>query len=213
MRFFKTITALLLCATMLFSFTACMNEESKALVGTWEAEFDIANYLNAAIDDEMEEYGQFFNVDELVMTLTIEYLENGKYKMTVDADKFAEECAALAPEFAESFKETHKYISDTMGIPVSVLLDEAGKSYEEMAEDFVGTLDPEAMAEALSMSGKFKADGGKLYRSNSVDEKISKDSYETYELSEDGTLIVTSYVGDDADSNPFVYPMTFEKIK
>ena len=44
-----------------------------------------------------------------------------------------------------------------------------------------------------------------------VDERVDKESYETYELTGDGVITVTGYVGDDADSNPFVYPMTFKR--
>ena len=213
MKALKYIIITLICAAVLFSLSACMNNESKALVGAWEAEFDIAEYLNAAIDDEMGEYAQFFHADSLVMTLNVSYADDGTYKMQVDSEKFAEECAGLVSVYSEGYKNAYAYISENTGTSVQELLNNAGKSYEEMAEEFASSLDPEAMAEALSMSGKFKAKDGKLYRSNSVDEKISKDSYETYELSEDGTLIVTGYVGEDADSNPFVYPMVFEKIK
>ncbi len=213
MKIIKIIAAVLLCAAMLFSFTACMNKESAALVGTWEAEFDIAQYLNAAIDDEMDAYAQYFHVEELVMLLTVTYYDNGTYGMSVDADAFAKECESLVDEYTEGYEKAYQYISEETGVSVDVLLDEEGKTYEEMAEDFVATLDPGAMAEALSMTGEFKAEDGRLYRSNSADEKISKDSYETYELTEDGKLTVTGYVGEDADSNPFTYPMVFSKTK
>ncbi len=213
MKHTKIIISILLSAVMLFSFTACMNEDSKKLIGTWEAEFDISPYLNAAFDDQMEEHASFFYTEDMFMTLSITYSEDGTYTMAVDSDKFKEECEKLIPFFTEGLKKTHLAISEEFGIPVETLLDEAGKTYEEMAEGMVSSLDPKAMADELKMTGNFKASGGKLFRSSSLDAKTDKSLYESYELVDDNTLKVTSYTGADSDSNPFTYPMEFKKVK
>ena len=86
MKTIKYIGAVLLCAVILFSLAACTNKESVALVGTWETEFDISEYLNAAIDEEMGDYAQFFRADELPMTLKVRYSEDETYEMWVDTD-------------------------------------------------------------------------------------------------------------------------------
>ncbi len=211
MKTIKYIGAVLLCAVMLFSLAACTNRESLALVGTWEAEFDISEYLNAAIDEEMGEYAQFFRADKLPMALKVRYSEDETYEMWVDTDAFMKECEDLIPAYTEGYRKAYEYIAAQSGTSVEALLGEAGKTFDEMAGEFVASLDPEAMAEALHMKGLYSAKDGKLYRSNSLDERVDKESYEMYELTEDGVLTVTEYVGDDADSNPFVYPMTFKR--
>ncbi len=211
MKTVKYIGAVLLCAVMLFSLAACTNKESVALVGTWETEFDISEYLNAAIDEEMGDYAQFFRADELPMTLKVRYSEDETYEMWVDTDAFVKECEKLIPAYTDGYRKAYEYIAAQSGTSVEALLGEAGKTFDEMAGEFVSSLDPEAMAEALHMKGLYRAQGGKLYRSNSLDERVDKERYETYELTGDGVITVTGYVGDDADSNPFVYPMTFKR--
>ena len=76
MKTVKYILAVLMCAVILFSFSACTNRDSVELVGTWETEFDISEYLNAAIEDEMDEFAQFFRTDKLTMVLTVIYSED-----------------------------------------------------------------------------------------------------------------------------------------
>ena len=211
MKTVKYILAVLVCSAMMFSFTACTNRDSVELVGTWEAEFDISEYLNAAIEDKMDEFAQFFRIDKLTMVLTVIYSEDETYEMYVDADAFEEELESLIPAYTEGYKKAYEYVAGQNGTSADALLSETGKTYEEMARDFVGALDPEAMAEALHMKGLYFARDGKIYRSNSFDEKVNRERWETYELTEEGILTVNEYVGDDADSNPFVYPMTFKR--
>ena len=211
MKTVKYILAVLMCGVMLFSFSACTNRDSVELVGTWEAEFDISEYLNAAIDEEMGDYAQFFRTDKLTMVLTVIYSEDETYEMYVDADAFEEELKSLIPAYTEGYKRAYKYVAEQNDTTPEALLSETGKTYEEMARDFVGALDPEAMAEALHMKGLYFARDGKIFRSNSFDEKVNRERWETYGLTEEGILTVNEYVGDDADSNPFVYPMTFKR--
>lgn len=212
MKTARLTAALLLCAVMLLTLTSCLNAESKKFIGTWESEFDIAEYINAAISETMGEYAEYYHTDSLVMVLRISYYDDGMYIMTVDSELFAKECAKLVPAFTEGVRKTYEDIAGDRATTAEALLAEVGKTYDEIARDTVSALNAEGMADVMKRAGKFKADGERLYMSGNINEAIGS-SYETYRFTDDGGLILTGYVGDNTDGNPFTYPMEFTKVK
>jgi len=104
-----------------------------------------------------------------------------------------------------------------LGMSLDDLLAASGMTMEDMmslvtealeGQDLVGELVEKAKTE-----GKYKAENGKLFNNNSVDEEIDESVYDTYTLDGDVLTLTATFGGDedDADMMKSVYPIILKK--
>ncbi len=212
----KRILSLILALVMVLTLAGCSSDKD-ALVGKWVGVMDLADalnsYLAAALDAELMSY---FTLSSFDVKLVFTFREDDTYSLTVDE--------SAMPKTLETFKNDLrggmvKYMEDMIaaeGYEMSVdeFLAFAGTSVDDLMEQAF----PESMMDQLveemtagvNSEGKFKANDGKLFMTDSASEDINDTMYDNYTLEGDTLTLVTTT--DDMDEfTAAMYPMVFHK--
>jgi len=205
----KKILCVILTLTILMTvLTSCGNDER--LIGTWETKIDLTDSISQGIAED-EELAQYIHIEGFLVTVLFTFRDDGTYTIKVDEDGFSEAYAGLALTYASGLRA---YLSDVLeaqgsDMTVDEVVEKSGTTLEEMAAD---SLDMEAYKEAflsVETEGNYKTSGDKLYTTDSLDAKVSKNVYDTYAFSEDGSLKFLEAFG--GETTGLEYPVTLTK--
>lgn len=189
----------------------CSGSKGAQIIGSWETTIDATEIMKQAVsDEEMSEYIDFGDCN-LKMVYT--FNEDGTYKATPDE--------AATKETFSNMKETYingitKYFEaqiakSSLSVSVEELMAESGTSIDELAEKALGDEAVKNLIDSSTVEGKYEVKDGKLYTTESMDEDIDENKYETYEMSKDELKILES-IGDDNGENGIDYPIIFNRI-
>lgn len=190
--------ALLLAAALL---TGCGSSEAemKKLVGVWTMAYDISGDILDGLDDGLEEY---FDFEGISLGLTLRLSEDGTYTLGVEQPELDRLLEALKPVFRDGTIAYTQAMIAAAGLDMTSeeILQQSGSSLDALVDEMLSGTETalDEMADELSVSGKWKAAGGKLYTTESMDDELDESSYERYELDGD-TLTVFSNTGDGQD--------------
>lgn len=189
----------------------CSGSKEEQIIGSWETTIDATEIMKQAVSDkEMSEYIDF---GECSLKMVYTFNEDGTYKAAPDE--------AATKEIFSNIKETYiagitKYFEvqiaeSSLSISVDELMAESGTSIDELAEKALGDEAVKKIIDSSTVEGKYEVKDGKLYTTESMDEDIDENKYETYELSKDELKILES-IGDDNGENGIDYPIIFNRI-
>ena len=227
----KKIVALLLAAVMMLSLSACGKPD---IQGVYSAELDITDIIAESFDEGADMGEGMPSIREYLGTVSItmicEFNEDGTYSQYTDmqsAKRAMESFNAAAVKYLDDMvflllKEeialqgqivnSREDIEGLIGMSWDDLFVTALGTDIETAVDelFEEALPIEVFDEDLKREGKYKAEKGKLYRSDSLSESVGS-GYETYELDGDTVVLTGGYNVMTIDE--IVYPVTLVKVK
>ncbi len=211
----KIIVSLFLVAAILLSMTGCSSDQ-KALVGQWEADIDCTDALEAEIQSSLEEEMiPYFNLSSFSMRMRLTFREDGTYSMDVDESSMQETAKIFRKDLIATMEAYMKDVAEENGIAWEDFLSMVGGSMEELMQEILPDSDMDDMVrevlETTSKSGKYKAQNGKLYMTDSASTDISDNMYDEYVLKGDTLTLVTSTENME-EFEAALYPMVFHRV-
>ena len=217
-RLMKWIGALLVLSLML-SMVGCTDKKDNdgdssktTIVGKWESEWDLSKAMEQMLaDEEME-----MKLENLKLTVFIEFKDDKTYEMTVDEDS-AED---MMKAFLDQYKVVVKKVMEDSAKEYNMTLDDmlaltGYNSFDAYWDAIKKDMDMDDLVDemAVEAKGQYKYEDGKLYMSDDEDDEIDKDEYTVVEL-EGKTMKWTKVVGADEEEESMVkelLPLTFKK--
>lgn len=210
----KKNIARILCLIMVLSVVLCgCSEEKNELLGTWTGDMDLSEALNASMALEGSGMEDYFNFTGFTVELTMVFNEDGTYSMSVSEESVSAAFDTIIAQLSDGMTQYIEDLLEAEGLDMTVeeFLELGGISIDDLiAEAFTEEMLTEVVA-AFEASGQYKAEGGKLYTSSSVDEAISENAYDSYSIS--GTTLTIEIVnaGDD-ELAQYLSSMVLEKV-
>ena len=176
------------------SLSACKNDTDD-ITGSWVAAIDYAEAINAGISsvDGAALMKDYFQVDHFILTTTFTFMENGTYRITYDEDSIANAVQDMKKDLKNGF---NRYLADQIrlqGLQMTVAeylaaqhlsLDSLINSIftKQVTDDLLSSI-------AEKTTGNYLVKDGKIFLTNDINQEISEDSYDNYEL-RDNTLVL-----------------------
>lgn len=209
----KKILSLALSALLLVALLAGCGggTAEKGIAGSWAADVDMTEYLNAALSAE-EDLGKYLTLDSFTIKLLADFNEDGTYSMKGDPDSAKAAMDGLKEQTKAAVTAYMEDMIKEQGLDMSLdeLLEASGMSMDDLVDQMDQAYSTEDLLGDLTMEGKYLYEEGKLALSDSLDEEADLSTYEAVELDGD-TLTLTG--GDDADSDfAGLYPVVFERV-
>ena len=227
----KKLLSLILALGLALSLIGC-GSKGPEILGTYDTTINLKDMLveeiNAGMDMATEtsltDYMSDFN-----MVVVSEFSEDGTYKQYVDMDQFTASYEQFKTEVTAYMKDMLAEVlivsladSGVVVETVEELESALGMTYEEIIqmslgmdlESFVNlamdeSVNLEEMSEEATSEGKYKAEDGKLYMSDSLDTEIDESAYELYTIEGD---VVTITEGVNIEADEYIdYPFELNK--
>ena len=190
----KILVLLLSVLFILTAFSACGSgkKDAEKFVGTWKAEISMDETLNKeAAGDDMGKYMKF---EGCSIAVFYTFDADGTYSVKVDRETVEDCLTRIYEAFGKGATEYLEEEVKNLGLDITLddFLSFSGVTMDELLDGAM-----EAMAEVIEenirefeITGKWEAENGKLYSTESVDEKIDKSEYDLYELNGDELKIL-----------------------
>ena len=169
-------------------------------VGTWETTVDLTDSINK----EIESVG--VAIDEFEITLVYTFNIDGTYKAEPDMDALENSFNALIDQLVDEMEK----VVQGYGMSVADYEAQAGISLRDAVKATYNQEMLDTLADGMTSEGNFKAEDGKLFMSDGLENGIDEEIYETYEMDGDEFRLLTA-VGQNVDES--IYPMIFKKVK
>ena len=212
------IVGILLIVSMLLAFAGCGNSKSgdkEQFVGTWKAELDMTDLFNEGLKQEIaqedEEMASYFDIEHFGFTVIFKFNEDDTYTTEIDDASLNASMDAMKACVRDGMMAYFEDMIAEYELDMSVedMLEASGISIEDIIEEGLSAdMFDDVLAE-LEMHGNWKAENGKLYTTETVNDKIDKNSYELYEITSEG--IKLSLV-DPTEDETGIFPMLLKKV-
>jgi len=207
----KKIIALSLCLILALSLCACGGSK-KELTGKWTTNINMAKVFNdemAAADPTMAEY---MSLDTFDLPLVLELKADGTYTMTVDPAAMEESMGKLVQAMSTGLEAYFAAVFAEQGLEMDVheALEAMGMDLDALVEELSAELTSEEMFDSFTTEGKYKAEKGRLYLTESMDEVINPAIYNTYTLDGD-TLTLEQGTEELEDGMEIMFPMVLTR--
>ena len=179
----KKILKCAICLILVFStFMLCGCDDSKSLVGEYEAQRDYAALFNYIMNESAEE--NTLKVMSLKAVEKISFNEDGTYKVAVEENEIENVKRNAREQLRTALVSYYvKLIADSgLNVTADQYLASVGTSFEDLLREMKIEETVEKMFSTSCFEGRYKANKGRLYRSNSLDTTYDKKVYETYTL-------------------------------
>lgn len=217
-RLMKWIGALLVLCLML-AMVGCTDKKDNdgdssktTIVGKWESEWDLSKAMEQMLaDEEME-----MKLENLKLTVFIEFKDDKTYEMTVDEDSAEDMMKAFLDQYKVVVKKVMEDSAKEYNMTLNDMLALTGyNSFDAYWDAIKKDMDMDDLVDemAVEAKGQYKYEDGKLYMSDDEDDEIDKDEYTVVEL-EGKTMKWTKVVGADEEEESMVkelLPLTFKK--
>lgn len=212
----KKKIALLLSIVLMLSVVLCAcstQTEKDKLVGTWKTTVNMADAFNEemATEPEMAEY---LTLESFDIGFILVFNEDDTYSLTVDSEIMDASVEKLGQDLTDGLLRYFADVLAAQGVEMDVedALTTMGISLEGLVEEMKAEAFSEESYSEMNAAGKFKAEDGKLYLSDSVDAEVDTADYNTYTLDGD-TLTLEAGTEPDDDMVAYMYPMTLTRVK
>jgi len=207
----KKIIALSLCLILALSLCACGGAKED-LTGKWTTNINMAKVFNdemAAADPTMAEY---MSLDTFDLPLVLELKADGTYTMTVDPAAMEESMGKLVQAMSTGLEAYFAAVFAEQGLEMDVheALEAMGMDLDALVEELSAELTSEEMFDSFTTEGKYKAEKGRLYLTESMDEVINPAIYNTYTLDGD-TLTLEQGTEELEDGMEIMFPMVLTR--
>lgn len=215
----KKLLALLLAMVMVLSMAACSDSEDKdgeeTIVGTWQCEIDMSNYMNEYFASSGTGYEDYMKFEDLTVVVLMTFEEDGTAIGSLDESSVDALAANLQQTFTDGMLKIveEQLTQSNPGMTLEEALEASGLSKDELLEQIGGLIDTDYMIESLMGSftheGDYTVDGDRLYRYE------DEEKYDVFELDGDTLTLLEcggSDSGDDAVMVEEFYPMVFTRV-
>lgn len=217
----KKITSMvLLLCILLTTFSGC-NSDAKDIIGSWTADINYAAAVNAGIysADGMEDMGDYFKFDEFYLTTTFTFLEDGTYKVELDALSVFNAVKGIRGHMEAGMQE---YIQDEirkagLNISASSYLGMLGLNWTTLGEMLFSDYTMGKVAEELSKgsAGHYRVEKGKLYMTENLETELGEDNYDTYSLDGDTLTLLECHCQQEEileNVTKELYPVILKRV-
>ena len=211
----KKIISLLLCVVLAVSMMAVLSGCGGAkedVTGKWEAEVNMAEILNKSVAQADASMEEIINFKDFTLKINLDLNKDGTYKMYCDEEVAAKAFVGLKAEFKDMMVAYLEKSIEDAGLDMSVedMLAMTGMNLDDIIEEaFTEDLIDEMVDEMYS-EGQYKAEDGKFYTSDDIDEKPAA-AAEAYTL-EGNKLSLMGLSGQDNELYDLIYPLTFKRV-
>lgn len=199
MKKLSKVLVLVMAVTMLLAMCSCAVDPQKAIVATWEWEFDATEVMNEQLADQL---GDDLEVDaELIIPIVISFDEDGEGEFAVDEDKFAEPFEKYLEAVVDVAVEAMYKQMEDMGMSRdeidSQFEDAYGSSVQEFMESSMEELNIEDLLGEMSMDFYWEIDEDLLLIAENEDD-LSEDNALKFEI-KGNKMIINDMEGDVFD--------------
>lgn len=181
-------------------------EETPVLVGEWEAKIDMSDYMS---DQMYYEMGMDIDVEDYIVTMTIEFYEDGTYEADMDASEAEDAMVGIMdqmwPMLVEMYAEQYGMSYEEM---------EAGLEAEGMTKDvLMADMDLQSgIDEEFEdfAEGEWILDGDELYMAPRKPEKTEPIEIE-FDGNDEFSIVGGEFTGDE-DLDEYIMPIVFERV-
>lgn len=187
--------------------TTLPEEEESLLVGKWEGQIDMSDYIS---DRVYESSHVDMNFEACMVEIKATFEEDGSYKVNLKCD-FDEAINNLDEEFINTVMEVTAEASEMTLAQLERALKADGITKEEFAKEFadvlLGAMYEEIKEYEKDMKGKWLLEDDELY----LDKKDPEDADPFIITLEDETFTVTEITDDDEDIGDYFLPLVFTR--
>ena len=206
---------------MALTMSGCAGDDKKIL-GTWKAEIDYTEALNAGIRsaEGMKDIAKYFQADSFILTTTFTFRDDGTYTVSIDDASAENALKTIRSIVYGGFRRYLQYQVDMSGLPISVseYLNLLGISMSELVD---GALTDEVKKELLDEmvnphTGNYRVADGKIYMTEEVDEELTEENYDTYELDGDTLTLLECHCKQEEgfeDIAQSIYPVVLTRTE
>ena len=212
----KKIISLLLCVVLAVSMMAVLSGCGGAkedITGKWEAEVNMAEAINQSVAGADASMAEIINFKDFTLKIELELNKDGTYKMYCDEASATKAFANLKVDFKDMMIDyLEKTISDA-GLEMSIddMLALTGLNLDQLIEEsFTDAILDEMISEMYS-EGQYKAENGKFYTSDDIDEAPASTAAESYTL-EGNKLTLNGLTGTEDELYGLIYPLEFKRV-
>ena len=182
--------------------------EDEGIVGTWRQVYTYDDIFLERLGEDVDEYMDY---DSVSLTYTYKYFYDNTYTFTSTVDQFIDSLETMLINGMDAYFEALIIENGEQGeITVDEVWAQMGMSRDNVFEAFgLSKLEETITAYA---EGQYVAEDGKLYASGNIDTEVSKEAYETFEVT-DSTLTLTGYYEEGELVDAESYPIVFNKVK
>lgn len=190
----KKIISIFLSAALLLSLMCMLGgceTDAEKIIGTWTADINYAEALNAGFDsaEGMEDMAEYFHVDEFILTTSFTFNEDGTFTVALDKDSAKAALEKIKDDLRSGIEKYFEDLIKEMGVSMTVsdLLAASGMTLDSMMDSmFTDEMMDDLLSEvANEYTGKYQMGEGKIFMTDSTEDEISEEYYDTYELKGD----------------------------
>ncbi len=211
----KSLAVVLLCAMLVTLFAGC-SLFGDNIVGKWECEIDVTQFMVDGIKEDLgEENGglmQFFDIKDLKIKLITIFNEDGSFETSASKESIEAIMDTVANQIAAGMKDMLMKEAEAIGATEETINTIIEQAKTQMKNEFSDEA-IKSIVDQFANKGFYKLDDGKLYKADTA-EGLESAGYETYEL-KDNTLTLNKGEGLDDTYSEIVsslYPMVYKKI-
>lgn len=180
MRRKKSIISLLLLSALLLSLLAGCSDTGK-FVGTWKTTIDFSKVLNKELSSQSDsDMAEYLKMDKLPLEMDMAFNKDGTYKFSFNETSVDKAYDSLKADVRSGLEKYCQHVIDSKGISMTVdeFLATAGYSMDSLVEESMKSLSKEEFKKEVckEAEGNWKVEKGKLYTSDSLDDKEYSDS-------------------------------------
>ncbi len=173
-------------------------KKAESVVGTWETEVDMLDFLLDEIGDD--EAGNYIDMDEFVIKMSVEMDKDGKYAVSVDKDAFEDQLVTMMKGMMENMMQA---AANEAGVTLDEFMSAAGMTMDELVESALAEADMDTlMADFEDETGTYEYKDGKLVFDGEDEWTIEFDGASKFE--------VTAMEGEDEEMSALL-PIVFTK--
>ncbi len=186
-------------------------DEEVSIIGKWEAEVDMADFINESMEDELgtELDKKFSNIN---IKLTMEF-DKEEVELSMDAGDIEKSIKNQMPDVLKAALEVILEESG-LGMTVDELLEAQDMTMDEFIEETMSQMDFEEITSELdiSESSLYELDGDKLY---TFDDEKDEDEFMTIKLTAKKLVIESWSTSEDIPEGmeEFMNGIEFKKVK
>ncbi len=182
------------------------DEDEVTIEGKWEAELDLADFINEMMEDEMgvELDKKFKNLN---VTVVMEF-DKDEVELSMEATGIEKAIKKQMPDVLTAVLETMLEEQD-LDMTLDELLESQGTSIDELVEESLEDMDFDDLEGSLDEfeTSSYELDGDKLYL---FDDEKDEDDYVEIKLTSK-KLVFESFSADDIPE--FMEGLEFKKVK
>lgn len=202
------VLLLTMCMLLCILLTGCGKKSE--IEGFWHAEIDLTDFVNESIENNG--LGEYVKISYFGFDYFAYFNDDGTYEFNFDTDGAASMYEQAREDFKKGVTEYFEAMieKNNANITVEELLESQGKSLDALLEEEFPDDKLQSFMDSMSHEGNYESKEGKLYLSDGLDYRPSKEVFEEYTL--DGTTL-TITAGNTKQSSEFdIFPLVFEKL-